>query len=79
VGLFGGEIKLPTVTLAQRALTIQGSYVGSLPELREVVELAKTGRLQPLPLSTCSADEISGVLDQLKLGQVHGRVVARFD
>ncbi|MEY4264124.1 MAG: hypothetical protein RL373_692, partial [Pseudomonadota bacterium] len=30
-------------------------------------------------LSTCSADEISGVLDQLKLGQVHGRVVARFD
>ena len=79
VGLFGGEIKLPTVTLAQRALTIQGSYVGSLPELREVVELAKTGRLQPLPLSTCSADEISSVLDQLKLGQVHGRVVARFD
>ncbi|MEY3777631.1 MAG: hypothetical protein RIR83_1683 [Pseudomonadota bacterium] len=79
VGLFGGEIKMPTVTLAQRALTIQGSYVGSLPELREVVELAKTGRLQPLPLSTCSADEISGVLDQLKLGQVHGRVVARLD
>jgi D-arabinose 1-dehydrogenase-like Zn-dependent alcohol dehydrogenase len=79
VGLFGGEIKLPTVTLAQRALTIQGSYVGSLPELREVVELAKTGRLQPLPLSTCSVDEISGVLDQLKLGQVHGRVVARLD
>ena len=77
VGLFGGEIPLSLVPTAQRALTIQGSYVGSLQELKEVVQLAQAGKIKPIPTATCTLDEVSGVLDQLKVGTVIGRVVAR--
>jgi len=77
VGLYGGEIPLSLVPLAQRAITIQGSYVGSLQELREVVALAQSGKLKSIPIATCSMDEISSVLDRLKAGTVLGRVVAK--
>jgi D-arabinose 1-dehydrogenase-like Zn-dependent alcohol dehydrogenase len=77
VGLFGGEIPVSLVTMAQRAITIQGSYVGSLQELREVVVLAQSGKLKHIPTSTCSMDQISDVLDRLKAGTVLGRVVAQ--
>ncbi|NCW39808.1 MAG: alcohol dehydrogenase, partial [Betaproteobacteria bacterium] len=77
VGLYGGEVPISLVPLAQRALTVQGSYVGSLQELREVVDLAKRGKLQPIPTALCSLEEVSGVLDQLKQGGVIGRVVAK--
>jgi D-arabinose 1-dehydrogenase-like Zn-dependent alcohol dehydrogenase len=79
VGLYGGEVPVSLVPVAQRAISIQGSYTGSLAELREVVALAKSGKLQPLPTDLCTADEISGVLDQLKAGTVVGRIVARMD
>lgn len=79
VGLFGGETLVSLVTLAQRAMTLQGSYVGSLQELREVVELARSGRLKAIPVAVCEPEEISGVLDQLKQGDIVGRVVAKLN
>ena len=77
VGLYGGELSLSLVPVAQRATTIQGSYVGSLQEMREVVELARSGKLKPIPTAVCRMEEVSGVLDQLKDGTVIGRVVAK--
>jgi D-arabinose 1-dehydrogenase-like Zn-dependent alcohol dehydrogenase len=79
VGLYGGELSLSLVPLAQRAMTIQGSYVGSLAELQEVVALARSGKLKPIPTAVCSMQEVSGILDQLKAGTVLGRVVAKAD
>jgi D-arabinose 1-dehydrogenase-like Zn-dependent alcohol dehydrogenase len=67
------------VPVAQRAITIQGSYVGNLAELEAVVALAKSGKLKALPTQTCGLSEVSGVLDQLKAGTVLGRVVAQID
>ena len=77
VGLFGGEIPLSLVPIAQRAITIQGSYVGSLPELHDVVALAKSGALKPIPTELCALDEVSDMLDQLKAGTIIGRKVAK--
>jgi len=77
VGLYGGEIPMSLVPLAQRALTIQGSYVGNVQELKEVVALAQSGKLKPIPVEVRAASEISHTLDQLKAGTVIGRVVAR--
>jgi D-arabinose 1-dehydrogenase-like Zn-dependent alcohol dehydrogenase len=79
VGLFGGEIQIPLVTMIQRAMTFQGSYVGSLAELHEVVALAKAGKLLPIPVATCSLDEVSSIIDRLKAGTVTGRVVAKMN
>ena len=77
VGLYGGEIPMSLVPIAQRAITISGTYVGSLQELHEVVALAKSGKLKPIPIATCSMDQISEVLDRLKAGRVIGRVVCK--
>jgi D-arabinose 1-dehydrogenase-like Zn-dependent alcohol dehydrogenase len=79
VGLYGGEIPLSLVPTAQRALTIQGSYVGSLAEMQEVMALARSGKLKPIPTAECSMDQVSAILDQLKAGTVIGRVVAKAD
>jgi len=78
VGLYGGEIPLSLVPVAQRAISIIGSYVGSPQELREVVGLAQSGKLKAIPTATCPPQQISEVLDRLKAGQVIGRVVADF-
>ena len=76
VGLYGGEITLSMVGTVQRALTVQGSYVGNPQELREVVALARSGKLKPIPIEKRPMSEVSRTLDELKAGTVVGRVVA---
>jgi D-arabinose 1-dehydrogenase-like Zn-dependent alcohol dehydrogenase len=75
VGLYGGEIPLSLVTTIQRALTIQGSHIGSVEELKQVVALAREGKLQPIPIQKRSLSDVSRTLDELKAGAVVGRVV----
>jgi len=78
-GLFGGELTHPLPPIAQRAIGIQGSYVGSLQELKEVVALAKKRKIKPTPVETRPADEVNRSLDDLKAGSVLGRVVLDFE
>lgn len=77
VGLFGGEFVLPTALLALKMVTIQGSFVGSLGELRELVELAKTGKLPDVPTldGELTAGGVGAALDRLASGGVPGRIV----
>ena len=75
VGLYGGEIPLSLVTTIQRALTVQGSHLGSVEELKQVVARAREGKLQPIPIQKRLLSEVSGTLDELKAGTVLGRVV----
>ncbi len=77
VGLFGGEILLSIASTILRALIVQGSHLGSLSELREVVALARTGKLQSIPISTRPLAEVNQTLDELKAGTIIGRVVAK--
>jgi D-arabinose 1-dehydrogenase-like Zn-dependent alcohol dehydrogenase len=79
VGLYGGELVHPLPPIAQRAIGIVGSYVGSLQELREVVALARKGRLKPAPVETRAADQANSALEDLKAGKVIGRVVLDFE
>lgn len=77
VGLFGGEFTVPTALLALKMLTIEGSFVGTLAELHEVVALAKGGALPGIPVIKASLD-LAGVtssLDRLTAGGVPGRIV----
>jgi D-arabinose 1-dehydrogenase-like Zn-dependent alcohol dehydrogenase len=76
VGLYGGMIPLSVGSTILRALTIQGSHVGSVPELKEVVALARAGKLQPIPIQKRPLAEVSRTLDELKAGKIIGRVVA---
>ena len=78
-GLYGGELVQPLPPIAQRAIGIIGSYVGNLQELKEVVALAKKGKLKPLPVTTRPAEEASSALEDLKAGRVVGRIVLDFE
>ncbi|MCW5622454.1 MAG: zinc-binding dehydrogenase, partial [Burkholderiales bacterium] len=79
VGLYGGEVPLSLVAVVQRALSIIGSNVGTVAELKAVVELARAGRLKPIPIEQRGLTEVSQTLDQLKAGTITGRVVAKID
>ena len=78
-GLFGGELTLPLPPIAQRAISIVGSYVGDLQEMKEVVQLAKKKKLKPLPVETRPAAQANAALESLKAGKVLGRIVLDFE
>jgi D-arabinose 1-dehydrogenase-like Zn-dependent alcohol dehydrogenase len=75
VGLFGGEIPLSLAATTLRALTIQGSHLGSVDELKQVVALARQGKLRPIPIQKRPLSEVSRTLDELEAGAIIGRVV----
>ena len=75
VGLYGGELKLPLVYLPLRGMGLRGSYVGSLPELKELVALAQKGTLRPIKVTRQKLTQASAALSDLKAGKVVGRIV----
>ncbi|MFL1462041.1 alcohol dehydrogenase [Roseococcus sp. DSY-14] len=75
VGLFGGEMRVPLPLMPIKALTIQGSYVGSLPELRELVGLAQQGQVPPIPVSQEPFEKADWALNRLREGKVTGRII----
>ena len=75
VGLFGGDITVSTPFFPLRAMTIQGSYVGSLPEMRELLELVGRTGAPPVPLHKRPLEDANAALNELKAGKVVGRVV----
>ena len=75
VGLIGGELTIPLPPIASRAITIQGSYVGTLAELHELMELVRGGTVATVPTSRRPLDDASAVLDELRAGKVVGRAI----
>jgi alcohol dehydrogenase, propanol-preferring len=75
VGLFGGSIGVPLATLPLRAVSLAGVFVGTLPEFRELMALAREGKVRPTPIETRTLDTAQQSLDDLRAGRVRGRVV----
>ena len=77
VGLFGGEFVIPTALLTLRIITIRGSFVGSLQELEELVDLAKRVGFPQIPIigAELSAESAQTSLDRLATGGVPGPIV----
>jgi propanol-preferring alcohol dehydrogenase len=76
VGLYGGAHPISTVLFPFKMMTIEGSYVGTLEDLRELLALVQAGKVPPIPLETRPADQASAALSDLKSGgKVRGRVV----
>ena len=74
-GLIGGEITLPMPSVVLRPFTLEGSYVGTVGELRELVALARNGKLTTIPVSRRPLAEINSAIDDLNRGRVSGRLV----
>jgi propanol-preferring alcohol dehydrogenase len=77
VGLPSENICFPPILMAAKEVRIQASAVGTRQDVREVLAMASKGRIHcrvaPRPLS-----EANKVLDELKHGQVSGRIVLTF-
>jgi D-arabinose 1-dehydrogenase-like Zn-dependent alcohol dehydrogenase len=74
-GLIGGEITLPLPSVVLRPFTLEGSYVGTVDELRELVTLAGNGRLVTIPVQNRPLAEVNSAIDDLYHGRVSGRAV----
>ncbi|HEY5410296.1 MAG TPA: alcohol dehydrogenase [Caulobacteraceae bacterium] len=75
VGMFGGRLDMPLMTFPGQGITIHGNFVGNPEELREVVALAREGKLQPIPVETRPKSEATRTLQELRDGKITGRVV----
>lgn len=75
VGMMGGSLEVPLATLSPRNLTLRGSHVGTLDELKELLRYASEGRLQPIPVTARPMHEINRIIDDLEARRFVGRVV----
>jgi alcohol dehydrogenase len=74
-GLIGGAFSTAVAMFPLKAMTIQGTLAGTLAEAHELMELARTGNIPPIPVSERPLTEAQVALDDLRAGRVVGRVV----
>jgi D-arabinose 1-dehydrogenase-like Zn-dependent alcohol dehydrogenase len=75
VGLYGGDLTVSLPPIPMRALTIQGSYVASVPEMQELMDLVRRTGLPDVPVATRPLDDVNTVMGELRAGKIIGRVV----
>ena len=51
-GLIGGSFTIPIPMFAMRVIAIEGSFVGSLPEAREMLDIVRSGKVGSIPVDT---------------------------
>jgi len=75
VGLYGGDVTVPTPYLPLRAMTLRGSYVGSQSDMAELIDLVKRTGMPPVPIKTRPLEDVNATLNDLRAGKIVGRVV----
>jgi D-arabinose 1-dehydrogenase-like Zn-dependent alcohol dehydrogenase len=75
VGLFGGAMQMPLPMFPFRTISIGGSMVGSLDDTREMMELVRAGKVDPIPYQKRPLSQANATLDDLREGKITGRVI----
>lgn len=75
VGLYGGALPLPTAMFPLKMARVVGSYVGSLDEMHELMDLVRAGRVAPIPIGRRPLAEVNTTLRELRQGGIVGRIV----
>ena len=76
-GLFGGTLSTPIALIAIKALSIEGVLAGTLAEAHELFDIARAGKITPLPIFERPLEEAQSALEDLRRGRVVGRVVLK--
>jgi propanol-preferring alcohol dehydrogenase len=74
IGLPPGDFPTPIFDVVLKAISITGSIVGTRADLQEALDFAAEG-LVKATIHTDKLENINQVLDQLRKGQIEGRVV----
>jgi D-arabinose 1-dehydrogenase-like Zn-dependent alcohol dehydrogenase len=74
-GLLGGTFSIAAAMIAIKAMSIEGSLTGTLAEARELIDLARTGKLATIPTHDRPLQDAQAALEALRAGRVVGRTV----
>ena len=77
VGLMGGAPPIVPAMVSMKAVSVTGSYVGSLQEMQELMAIARSGVLPELPLTTQALETATQALDDLRAGRIRGRTILK--
>jgi len=75
VGLFGGRVEIPTPTMPLRSMGYHGSFVGSLPELKDLLDLVRRRQPAMVPICCKPLQLALTALEDPSEGRVVGRIV----
>ena len=78
-GLIGGAFVMPTVNWVHKRMSIEGFMTGTLTEAHELLELARTGNIAPVPIHEAPMHEAASWMEKLRNGGVTGRIVLTND
>ncbi len=74
-GLMGGQFSLPMVQWIYKRMTIEGFMTGTLDEGKELMALARAGKVRPTPMKEEPMGEVQKWIDELRAGHVVGRIM----
>lgn len=74
-GLMGGQFSLPMVQWIYKRMTVEGFMVGTLEETKELLALARAGKVKPTPMKEEPMQDAQKWIDQLRAGKVVGRIM----
>jgi D-arabinose 1-dehydrogenase-like Zn-dependent alcohol dehydrogenase len=74
-GLLGGNFSIAAALIAIKAIAIEGSLTGTLAQARELIDLARAGKISPIPTQARPLDQAQAALEDLRAGRVVGRTV----
>jgi len=74
-GLLGGNFSIAAAMIAIKAIAIEGSLTGTLAQARELIDLARAGKISPIPAHARALDQAQAALEDLRAGRVVGRTV----
>jgi alcohol dehydrogenase len=76
-GLMGGNFSLPMVQWVYKRMTIEGFMVGTLAEGKELMALARAGKIKPTPMREEPMGDVQKWIDELRAGRVVGRIMLK--
>jgi len=77
VGLFGGLLKIQIPFLTTMAMNIRGSVLGTLTDLREIIQLVSKGIVKPVISASFRLDQVNEAISSLRKGEIVGRAVIK--
>ncbi|MBI5113802.1 MAG: zinc-dependent alcohol dehydrogenase [Rhodovulum sp.] len=73
-GLPPGSFPLPVFDMVLNGITVRGSIVGTRIDLQEALDFAHAGKVKAT-VTTDRLENINGVFDRMRRGEINGRVV----
>lgn len=74
-GLMGGNFSIPTVQWIYKRMTVEGFMTGTLAEAKELMALARAGKVKPVPMKQEPMVDVQKWIDELRAGKVVGRIM----